>query len=396
MAQSVFDQVWIADQPTRVKYILPRRKLPGRAIGWFLTLFGSMFIGVGCYAIYDTAVTKSVGDAVQYVVFVIAGLVIFVPSRIWASTRSKIQIDRQVLRYSEHAWPLWWSWSRPIKAVRGFEVESGGAIIDALVGFLFKDKFSVGHRSMGPDESAALCADCRDVPSLTCARGYPAELIGGLVDHMTHAVQSRGLSDLSGVDDPVHTADSPDPPAGSGMTVERTDGGLTIQVPSLGLWRGAPILMIFAVVFLFFSVVATWAIVTGADVEHWLAYVFVVLFWAVGLGMLTGAIQFGKRPAIIDVVADRLLITKATWSGLKQHEFEAHQISGIDVTFSTTVGQTGDELIITTVVNGNTSQLRLFGGRDAGQLRWLTSTLRRALGVEADDGPSSSSIPEGS
>ena len=395
MAQPTFDQVWITDRPTRIKYVLPVRRIVGWPIGWFLTLFGATFIVVGFYAIYDTAIKQSIPDAIQYVVFIIAGLIIFLPARVWASTRSKILITRQTLRYSEHAWPLRWSWSRPIKAVRGFEA-SPADFVDAFIGFIIKNRLGADQRPLSADHPAAIRAECDGHPPLTIALAYPADLIDKLAPHMTRAIQTRGLTALTGDEHDAFDPNSPEPPPGSGITIDRTDDGLTIRVPALGLWRTAPVLAIFAVVFLFFSGVSTWAILAGANVEHPLAYGVVALFWAVGLGMLAGAIRVGKRPAVIDVIADHLVITQAVWKGVQQHEFTTDQVSAIEVSASATFGQTGDELVIGAHVDGNAKQLRLIGGRDHDQLLWLATTLRRALGMTSGESVESPTHLQGS
>jgi len=59
------------------------------------------------------------------------------------------------------------------------------------------------------------------------------------------------------------------------------------------------------------------------------AIAFVGLFWAVGIAMLLGAINAGRRRAVLDVVGDTLLIYRRSIFGTKQREWTADDLSHV-------------------------------------------------------------------
>src|SRR5690349_16764475 len=96
----------------------------------------------------------------------------------------------------------------------------------------------------------------------------------------------------------------------SAITAERFPDGLTITVPPAGLWRGTAGLFPFAIIWNGFMIVFTPGLLLGTlggkDFQQTAAIVVpavLALFWLVGIGLLLGALNMGRRQAAIAVTA---------------------------------------------------------------------------------------------
>src|SRR5437870_6738265 len=125
-------------------------------------------------------------------------------------------------------------------------------------------------------------------------------------------------------------------PRDSQITVERFPDGLTITIPPAGLWRGTQGLFPFAILWNGFMSVFTplflVGIFRGKDQEQW-AYLIVPavlsLFWLVGIGILLGGINMGRRRAAIAVTGGTLLVIQTGLFGSKHRAWPATEIEKI-------------------------------------------------------------------
>jgi hypothetical protein len=146
----------------------------------------------------------------------------------------------------------------------------------------------------------------------------------------------------------------------------------------MGLFFGA---LVWCVVL---AVITTVILLPGTKVEGplWLIVLVMLGFWAIGLGLLAGAINLGRRTARLTVEGGRLRIETVGLFGAKQQEWSRGEIaairadaSGMEVNHRPVI-----ELQIHPVTG---KKVGLLGGRDVAELRWLATRLRRALDVPA-------------
>src|SRR2546423_243730 len=97
-------------------------------------------------------------------------------------------------------------------------------------------------------------------------------------------------------------------PVGSQIAIERFADGVTIKVPPAGLFGGTQGLFVFALIwngFVGVFTVVMLAVFLGTAAKHdqaiWIAPAILSIFWLVGIGILLGSINMGRRQAAIAV-----------------------------------------------------------------------------------------------
>jgi hypothetical protein len=189
-------------------------------------------------------------------------------------------------------------------------------------------------------------------------------------------------------DDAVAPNETPLPqPADSPITIERFPDGLTITVPPAGLGKGTHGLFAFAILWNGFMGVFTpvllIGIFRGKGVEQGAALIapaVLSLFWLVGIGILLGALNMGRRRAAIAVTGGALMVIQAGIFGTKQRQWAATEIRKICAGHSGM--EVNDKPILELQIYGQgAGKFGLLAGRADEELRWIASELRAALGV---------------
>src|SRR5437764_2342599 len=151
------------------------------------------------------------------------------------------------------------------------------------------------------------------------------------------------MSEPLNTPDEITTDDVPAPeekplpqPRDSRITIERFSDGLTMNVPPAGLWRGTQGLFPFAIVWNGFMAVFTpfmlMAIFRGKGADQsaaWIVPAVLSLFWLVGIGILLGGLNMGRRRAAFAVTGGTLLVIQTGIFGSKQREWPASEIQKI-------------------------------------------------------------------
>ncbi len=111
------------------------------------------------------------------------------------------------------------------------------------------------------------------------------------------------------------------------------------------------------------------------------AAVFVIVFWAIGIGLLLAALHMARRRAAIAVAAGRLLVVQVGLFGEKKRVWEPDELRSIEV------GPSGMEVNDRPVlelqfVSKAGDKFGLFGGRDQEEIEWLATQLGKALGLD--------------
>jgi hypothetical protein len=161
--------------------------------------------------------------------------------------------------------------------------------------------------------------------------------------------------------------------------LHRNADGITITVPPAGVLKGSKGLFAFGVVWTVFTLLITIPIAINSSGKDLVGIIlFMAIFLAVGLGMLIGGLNMGRRHAIIDVVGDVLLINRRNLFGLKSHQWTRDELETV------TVGPSGMEVNKRPVLHmlvrlKDGKPVGMFAGRDAEELRWIASEIRCAL-----------------
>jgi hypothetical protein len=192
------------------------------------------------------------------------------------------------------------------------------------------------------------------------------------------------ISDSTGA---VSAETTPIQPPNSAITVERFPDGLTITVPPAGLWRGTAGLFPFAIIWNGFMTLFTplflAGVIGGKERDRGailMISAFLSVFWLVGIGLLLGALNMGRRRAAIAVTAGRLMVIQTGLFGTKQREWAGTEIKKI------CAGPSGMEvndkpILELQIFSESPARFGLLCGRSDDELRWIASELRAALGV---------------
>jgi hypothetical protein len=188
----------------------------------------------------------------------------------------------------------------------------------------------------------------------------------------------------------------PDQPENSIVTVERRDFGITLTIPSAGIWKGSKGLIVFAVLWnmfiSIFIVVGILSLIGAIKVEGdgpaWLMLVIVLPFIAVGAGMTVAAINMGLRHASIATADDLLMVVRHSIFGKTTREWSASDLAKI------CCGNSGMEINNVPVkelqiIPENDKKFGCLSQLNKAELVWIAAELNQALGMSglsAEDG----------
>lgn len=408
-----------------VRFVLPPRELgQARHVGW-LMLGGSLFALAFLAVWMGLPMTFGIGLVLEGNVFGLLligfgllgllgvryalrglqlGLVILMQR-----SRAVIEIRNGRLWSNEQLLVGTWKRHCPLGQIQSLRV-------DAALSRAGKSSGSDPLDQLGEHRLAIIASGSMDRP-LTVAPGYPADVLEPLADRLAEHMQAtrepidpRVFAPLVG-ERPGEPADAAgvsvvrsgdeDPadavvhqPAVSTARVDRRGDDLTITFPPAGLRKGSKGLFVFAVIWLgfigLFTALVLPQVIGGEDFgsdlpSPWdvLAVIgFLLVFWAVGIGMLIGAISMARRRTIIDVVGRTLLISRRTLWKTEQREFAAADLRTVEL------GPSGVEvndrpIMQLSIVPRSAKAYGLLSERDDAELRWAAHELRQALGLGA-------------
>jgi len=109
---------------------------------------------------------------------------------------------------------------------------------------------------------------------------------------------------------------------------------------------------------------------------------FIAGFWLIGLGMLAGAVNLGRRTAKLSVDLGRLHVEINGLFGRKERVWSRDEIAAV------CAGPSGMEVNDRPVIELQIhpvggKKVGFLGGRDEPELRWMAAQLRRSLKVPA-------------
>jgi hypothetical protein len=224
------------------------------------------------------------------------------------------------------------------------------------------------------------------------ALGYPKAWLLALAQELEALAGASGLSDspvkVELVEHwspgPEDAEDVTDQPAGSHVRLEEWSSGLRLTVPPAGLWRGSRGMFLIALVWCLLLAVFTAGVWTG-DFEvdpPWLPFLILAVFWAFGLGMLAVAVNMGRRTATLEVESGKLRLEARGLFGVTRREWHAGELSAVRADASGI--EVNDRPVLELQVHPlEGAKWGGLAGRDAKELRWIATHLRRALDLPA-------------
>lgn len=174
-------------------------------------------------------------------------------------------------------------------------------------------------------------------------------------------------------------------PADSPIELQRLADGLVFTVPAPGVWKGSSGLFVFGLLWCGFMVVFTSLFAVAAangkvegEGSWWLFPLFIVVFWSIGIGLLLGAINMGRRQAAIAVTREHLKLIVSGLFGTTRREWALDEL---DTFRKGPSGMSVNDVPVMQlhIVPRKGSPYGLLTGRDEAELEWMATHLRRCL-----------------
>jgi hypothetical protein len=393
--------VEVRNLPEGIVLEFPRRPLGGfRFVGLFMAGFGLVFSGFAVKWIWGALGFGFHGDgsfswvgaffALFGVPFFIAGLVPMGAGCFILFGRTAIEWGNGALKTTERAGPFWWTHKRKAAGLERLLVN-----LSAQEGQNVK-----GSRGMGTGTPTlhlgTLMAEFSDAKPLALAIGYPPEWLQLAANHLaarsatpfqtgpmpqrvpkveTVRADARILEN-----DTVETQ-----PPDSTIRCEQHNGRQLFVVPPAGLIKGSKGLFVFSLIWCGFIGTMAGFFLFGKHNEPdiWIPILFILVFLAIGVGMMLGAIQMGRRRAILSAGRDGVSVVVAGIFGAKRWDWTAGQVAFIRT------GPSGMEMnnqpVIELQFHTDTGTKKGFlAGRNAEELKWLATRLRHETGMPAN------------
>lgn len=300
--------------------------------------------------------------------------------------RSEIRVADGVIRYGERIGPVFWRKSVRREAITRLAVHSVPQI----------EQQSQTGLVRRVSEMAALKAEVDHGKPRWLAIGYPQPWLKAVADHLAAedgldvaavgapplpvvSVESRGL--FAAAED----VDRFEKPARSLVEYREIPGGFTLVVPAPGVWKGSAGLFVFSLFWCGFMTLFTGglgaALFNGkmpAGGEDWIFALVIPVMWAVGVGMLLGAINMGRRQAAIAVTGGQLKLLQLSLFGTKRKEWLLEELA------TARKGKSGMEVndvpvMQLHIVPRDGKPYGLLTGRDEAELEWIATLLRQAI-----------------
>jgi hypothetical protein len=366
-----------------LRFDLPVRPLGGaRWLGLVPIVFGIVFVwGPAQWfadalqgLVHDDLDVAAIGSALFGLLFVVAGSIPIALGLWFIAGRCQIGWSPSGLRVTERLGPLRWTRRMPREPVKRLAVSAGTSTNKAS---------AAAPKEF--DGFAALMVEFVSGTKKLLALGYPKPML------LKVAEQLRSYIGGGEVEVVTPTAfDEPDEPPveqppGSAIVTEEHGDELRFLVPPAGLVRGSSGLFVFGILWCLFMAVITGAFLfagsSGQDQPEWFVWLIMILFWAVGIGMLLAAINMGRRMAVIRVAGRHLVIETVSLFGSQRRSWAPSEVAAVRVDASGM--EVNDKPVLELQIHPvSGKKVGLLAGRDVDELRWMAGRVRQRLGVE--------------
>jgi hypothetical protein len=403
--------------PASIRFVLPRRDLGrGKFIGWLLLMLGLVAMSTAVYWALATwgGVPWELPNFLRAPAFFLSLATLGGLIPLWWGLAAlfghrEIEIRGDSIRTFERVGPLWRSKRWKLDKVARFDCvdpsgDSDGNIPGHLARFyallLRKSDGGQGMLAWGyaPELLRPLGEALTERGNAALERSGQTPSIGpaGKVAGEEDFDEDEDLDDEDGeakdsdwsdaaADDAPDLEPSLTQPAGSQIAVDKFEGGLTIRVPPAGVWKGSSGMFLFALLWNGFMTVFTSAAICGGlnaenppdETALWVFPLVISLFWAVGIGMLLGSLNMGRRRAMFAIAAGKLLVMQQGIFGARQREWAVEEID--DITTGPSGMKVNDREVPQLQIKSSSGEkLGLLTGRDSQELEWLACELRGA------------------
>jgi len=373
-----------------VRFEFPIRPLGAiRLMGLFLIGFGVLFLWQPAHELWNTfqhSLHETSGGPGKLfslfgIPFVLAGLVPIAIGLLIMFGRCRVEWKDGRLCATEILGLLRWTRRLPRKPIAKLEVAAATATNQR------------GTAAPQPfNQFSGLAVVFEDGTKILLVLGYPkdwvldvADELKGYVGGTTTSFIPPAVEVIDSTGQNPNDADVLQPPAGSRVQVTEPMNGLRIFVPSAGLWRGSKGFVFFPLMWCaFMAVFTTLALLSGTKRDgSALAFIpFLLLFWAIGLGMLVFAVNLGRRTAELVVEGNVLRVETKGLFGIQANRWARDEIAAIRADRSNL--EVNHRPVIELQIHPRTGKkLGLLAGRDEAELRWLATRLRQTLEVPA-------------
>ena len=308
----------IRESMSVTRYVLPQRNLgKARKIGWAPIGIGLFITGFMLFWIRDAFASGlhdpgfgrwiDIGFGLAGLPGLAVGLALIAMgiAIIKDNSHSEIVVGDGFIRAIDQVGPIPIRRKRPIAALRQLIVRKGGMTVTNADGSV---------QTYAPDLASLEAVSATGKP-LWMAPAYPHDLLRPLADVLAASLSLGGQAAMA-----EHTAPGIEvveldigeeitglavpKPAGTDITCQADPHGLAISVPPKGLWKGSQGLFAFSLMWNGFMTVFTVLMIKGHPPLP--VYLFITLFWAIGLLILAIAINMAKRKVLIAVVNNML------------------------------------------------------------------------------------------
>jgi len=223
--------------------------------------------------------------------------------------------------------------------------------------------------------------------------GYPRDWLDGMAEELSSVLQLSGkpvvVSRLTALQQspPGQAEEVLDKPAGSPATLLETSNGLELTIPSRGLFKESGGMIVFGILWCVVLGFVTCMMVLGAkpvrshkSFTPLGACIFLGGFWAAGFGMVLAGVHLGTRRWRVQADAQDLRISLQSSLRKRDWHWPVSEVENVSVVNSN-VTVNNRRLLQLEVRLKTGKRTGLLAGRDADELAWIASVLRRSLGV---------------
>jgi hypothetical protein len=201
-----------------------------------------------------------------------------------------------------------------------------------------------------------------------------------------------GLADDGSVGQRVLFRERLEQPAGSRITWQGSNEGVTLTVPPPGLAHAYVMKRILHSVIAFIGALLVGALVHFVFEDTAFCYLYAGLGSLFGLALLADAVKQACRQVVLTVAGDKMIVEQSSLYGVRREQLPLQSITDVHLgdgfegrLLSPHLRQLArdrtDPTIELQVHLRNGKIIRLLGGYGDAELQWLATVLRRAVGV---------------
>lgn len=376
-------------------FYLPKRKLKiVKVVGLIMMVVSAIPLFIGYQFVVEPFQDFMEKDDYFSLIFAIVGLVpaiigllLFLAGfgLLFSSSRSRISIDYYHIKTREYFGLFYKTWTFDRNDIVSIAIETanqGSRSGSQPIKTQDMNLWAITCQKKGNEKGPILAPGYDRALLESLAERLRDELAVPIVDAPSTPFSAEPASENNTTSEAkILTQEVPEQPSGSKIVFEEQADGIAIRVPPAGVIKGSKGLFFFALFWNIFVICMVgglgYAALTGDD-EAWFGLLFMLIFVAVGVGTMLGALNMGRRSADILLMRSDTLIKRRGIFGEKVSEILTPDLTEI------CIGPSGLE------VNGrpvHELQFHTSSGKAIGllsqlkdeEIRWLAALLQNKL-----------------